>query len=78
MARVKDSVAEAVDKLVGEVVRLLLGADERDTAVDVHALLCRGDVALRDVLGVGEALASLLLDATLNEIACCWVDRNLT
>ena len=37
-----------------------------------------GTCCLQDVLGVGEALASLLLDATLNEITCCWVDRNLT
>lgn len=37
-----------------------------------------GTCCLQDVLGVGEALASLLLDATFYEIACCRVDRNLT
>ena len=38
--------------------------------------VCSG--CLQDVLGVGEALASLLLDAAFYEIACCRVDRNLT
>ena len=37
-----------------------------------------GASLLEDVLGVGERLTSLLLDATLGEIACCWVDRKLT
>ena len=34
--------------------------------------------SLQDVLGIGKTLTSLLLDATLYKVACCWVDRNLT
>ena len=44
----------------------------------LHYVRKVGTGCLQDVLGVGEALASLLLDATLYEIACCRVDRNLT
>ena len=40
-------IAEAVYQLVGQVVRLFLGADERDAPVDVHALLLRGYIPIR-------------------------------
>ena len=47
-------IAEAVDQLVGDVVGVRLGADERDAAVKVHALLGARDILLRDVRRDGE------------------------
>ena len=44
----------------------------------LHYVRKVGTGCLQDVLGIGEALTSLLLDATLYEVACCRVDRNLT
>ena len=38
--------------------------------------VCTG--SLQNILCIGKALAGLFLDATLYEIACCRVDRNLT
>ena len=54
--------AEAVDELVGQIVGVGLAADQRNAAVDVHALLGRGDVALGDVgrdSEIGRALGAL-------------------
>ena len=42
-------LAVAVDQLVEQLLRLLGGAQRRDAAVDIHALLARGNVALRKV-----------------------------
>ena len=56
-------VAEAVDDFVHEVVGLRLRAHERDAAVEIHALLLTGHIALRDVGRhgkVGRALGALL------------------
>ena len=44
----------------------------------LHYVRKVGTCCLQDVLSIGEALASLLLDTTLNEVSCCRVDRNLT
>ena len=55
-------IAEAVDELVGHVVRILRCADAGDAAVQVHALLRGGDVSVRDGGGhrqIGGALPAL-------------------
>ena len=44
----------------------------------LHYVRKIGAGCLQNVLGIGEALTSLLLDAALYEVACCRVDRNLT
>src|SRR5699024_1827144 len=41
-------ITVAVDELVGQIVGLLLAADGGDAAVEVHALLRRGDVLVGD------------------------------
>ena len=71
-------VAEAVAQLVGDVVRLGLGADEGDAAVDVHAPLGAFDVRFGDIRADGEIggalgvhrrrLAALLHDRLLEQL----------
>ena len=70
-AHARGQIAEAVDKLVDEVVGLVLGAQKRDAPVDIHALPLGRDVRLGDVGRngeIGRALGAMLdLDAALLE-----------
>ena len=67
-----------IDPATGNFVEGGIKEQTRQSLTNAQNILKAGTCCLQDVLSIGEALASLLLDTTLNEVSCCRVDRNLT